>query len=124
VALPIDPRYVAGLLPDLTAENVARTIAIDFDGVCHSYEKGWQDGEIYGTPVPGALEGISRLRAKGFWVIIATAYSRDPQEVYKWMLNHGIYVDAVTVLKPPAIAYIDDRAIRFTNWPDVVKYFG
>lgn len=119
----LDPRYVAGALPTTTAENVALTIAVDFDGVLHSYEKGWQDGEIYGTPVPGALEAIQKLRSRGYWIVVHTAMARDPHTVYKWLLNHGIYVDAVTILKPAAVAYIDDRGIRFTNWLDVVKYF-
>lgn len=28
-----------------------------------------------------------------------------------------------TNIKLPALAYIDDRGIRFTNWEDIVKYF-
>jgi len=38
--------------------------------------------------------------------------------------RHAIVVDAVSNLKPPAIAYIDDRGIRFTNWADITKYFA
>lgn len=30
----------------------------------------------------------------------------------------------VTDRKLPAIAYIDDRAVRFTNWPDALTAVG
>lgn len=35
-----------------------KSIAIDFDGVIHDYNNGWQNGKIYGKPIEGAFEGI------------------------------------------------------------------
>ena len=124
MSLPDDPRYVAGNLPEPTAGSVMRTIAVDFDGVIHAYTKGWRGGIIYDDPVPGAREAIAKLRERGLAVVVHTACTRDPNQVMQWLLEHGIHVDAVSVLKPPAIAYIDDRAIRFTNWRDILNYFG
>jgi hypothetical protein len=56
------------------------------------------------------LEEINRL---GMKVIILT--TRGPDAVRKWLLDHGMHdlVDRVTRQKPPALAYIDDRAICF-----------
>ena len=39
-------------------------------------------------------------------------------EVRAWLMDNGIEVDAVLMEKPPAIAYIDDRAICFDGHPE------
>jgi len=122
--LPNDPRYVIGELPEVTPGNVMQTVAVDFDGVIHAYTKGWCGGKIYDPPVKGAREAIKKLRERGYIVIVHTACSRPVQDVMDWLVRMGIEVDAVSNIKPPAIAYIDDRGIRFTNWVDILKYFA
>jgi hypothetical protein len=98
-----------------------KTIAIDFDGVIHSYEDGWQGGNVYGSPKEGCIKVINELKHRGFKVVVLTA--RDELEPVKnWLAAHKIDIE-VTNTKPPAIAYIDDRAIRFTNWEDIRNYF-
>ena len=59
-----------------------QTISVDFDGVIHTYEKGWGDGTIYGEFMPGAVIYLKRLMKK-YAVIIHTA--RDPKQVAKWI---------------------------------------
>jgi hypothetical protein len=111
---------------------VTATLAVDFDGVIHRYSKGWQDGSIYDEPVPGAFPAIELLMER-YAVFVHT--TRSPVAVAGWITERsGIDARAdvpggspdfwdtmgvllVTSRKLPAVAYIDDRAIRFESWP-------
>lgn len=110
--------------------NYQKTIAIDFDGVIHRYSKGWHDGTIYDVPMDGAIEALERLMSRGYRMVIFTCRAETQEgaiAVYEWIDKHlnidSRYNIEVTDKKPKAIAYIDDRGIRFTNWPDVLNYF-
>ena len=38
-----------------------------------------------------------------------------------WLKKHDIAVDEVCEHKPPALVYVDDRAVRFRgNWEDLL----
>lgn len=97
-------------------------ICIDFDGVVHSYEKGWQGGEIYGTVVPGFFEW-SEKACQHFRLVIYSSRSKTPEgiEAMKaWLLRQlqecgeqWIIAYDFSDTKPPAFLTIDDRAIRF-----------
>lgn len=112
------------------------TVGVDFDGVLHAYSRGWHGGAIYDDPVPGAAEGLrsllethavfiftsrTDLRPVGDWVrdrlgvpvlvehpAVRRVFWNEPGMVY------------ITNRKLPAAAYIDDRGIRFTAWPQVL----
>lgn len=107
-------------------------VACDFDGVIHAYSKGWQDGSIYDGPVPGAFDAL-RLLMETYAVFIHT--TREPKPVARWITEHSRIKTAwfevledvpefwnemgtllVTQRKLPAVAYIDDRGIRFESW--------
>lgn len=97
------------------------TVVFDFDGVIHSYTSGWK-GEtvIPDDPVPGIKEAIADIRAAGYEVVVvstrcATREGLSAVRNYLWM--HNIKVDAIKKEKPPAIVYIDDRAIYFDGKP-------
>jgi hypothetical protein len=110
---------------------VIKTIAVDFDGVIHTYDKGWQDGSIYGDFVEGAVTGLSYLM-HDYAVFIHT--SRNPRKVARWIERQSGYALECTTRVPrsrfwtrrgyllvtdrklPASAYIDDRGVRFKNW--------
>ena len=109
-----------------------KTVAVDFDGVIHAYSKGWHDGTIYDEPVPGAFEALRGLMER-YAVFVHT--SRDAGQVGEWIgersgipcewftdlrnpVRFWTHQDSllITPLKLPAIAYIDDRGIRFEDW--------
>lgn len=127
-------------------------LCIDFDGVIHSYEKGWQGETIYGHIMPGFFEWT--LKAKNiFKLTIYSSRSKDPillNAMRDWM--HEKYAewakannyDTKEILdsekylipiefaheKPPAFLTIDDRAIQFRGeWnspelnPEILRRF-
>lgn len=100
-----------------------RTLAIDFDGVIHKYSKGWQDGSCYDEPVDGVGCALHELQRAGFRLVCLT--TRDKYAVEDWLQDQDLahYFAEVTDKKIGAVAYIDDRAVRFTNWPDITKMF-
>jgi len=111
-----------------------KNVAIDFDGVIHSYDKGWQNGELYGELIKDSKYALETFNKEGFKVYILTArvWNRDDKELEKkkiedWLATHNIFkgehYEDITDEKIPAVAYIDDRGIRFTSWKDVIKYF-
>lgn len=106
-----------------------KTIAVDFDGVIHSYDKGWQDGSIYGTVVEGCREALQRLLDNGCDVVVYSTRSDAKEvngklqsgqlaEMHRWLTENNVPFSCIHhgVGKPLAWAFIDDRAIHFNNW--------
>jgi hypothetical protein len=94
------------------------TVAVDFDGVLHSYASPWVNAEtIPDPPVPGAIEWLNRIGAD-FDVVVHTTRGGTPEGVraiYQWLAFNGFCgeIKLVTNVKQPALVYIDDRAWRF-----------
>ena len=95
-------------------------ICVDFDGVLNNY-KGYKGSDELYEPSTGAKEFLQKLSEK-YTVIILSA--RTPAKIYDWLIEHDLsqYVCDVTRTKPGAIAYIDDRALRFDGNYDKVLY--
>ena len=114
-------------------EEDYKNIAIDFDGVVHTFDKGFHDGTCYGEPIEGSLEAIKTLSEK-YNVIIFTAKAKPSRPlvngktgaelVYDWLVKHGVmkYVKQITAEKPRSFVYIDDKGYRFENWVDTIKF--
>lgn len=117
-----------------------KTVAIDFDGVIHDYREGWKDGSVYGEPTVGSFSAIEAFLQMGCTVVIFS--TRNPHQIKEWMDEqlryhiHSVVFQTVasdgkwteypfwnssrtvliTNLKPAAYVYIDDRAVKYTNW--------
>ena len=94
-----------------------KTIVFDFDGVIHSYTSGWQGISVIPDPVvPEIQAAINYLRMEGYEVIVVSTRCARPEgmgAVRRYLRDNHIVVDDVVAHKPPAICYIDDRAICF-----------
>ena len=103
-----------------------RTIAVDFDDTIVV--------RVFGTLVPAkdCIEALQVLKDQGYRIIIHSARSweqwQDRVERENEMVNllnsWEIPYDEVYAGKgkPPAMAYIDDRGLRFAdNWMDIVR---
>ena len=102
-------------------------LGIDFDGVIHKNSKGFFDGTIYDDPIEGTEESLKRLSKKYTLILYTTKAKPDrglingktgTELVWEWLKKHKFdkYISKVTSEKPRAVAYIDDKAIRFNDW--------
>jgi len=104
-------------------EENKKVIAVDFDGVLHEFKEGWTREIPEGKPVKDSLWAIKELTNKGFSIVVYTSRA-NLEAVSLWLRQNGFPALEVTNHKPIAIAYIDDRGIRFeNNWESIVKYF-
>lgn len=104
-------------------------IGIDFDGVIHRNSKGFHDGTVYDDPVEGVEDALKAIASK-YTIVVYTAKAKADRPlvngktgavlVLEWLQKHNLaqYISGVTAEKPRAVAYIDDRGIRFTDWRD------
>lgn len=88
------------------------TVAVDIDGVVAAYDGNYRPG-IIGEPTDEGRVLLEMLRAEGYSV---TLHSTRPVDIVEdWLRDNAIVVDNVSATKPPAVAYVDDRAIRFNG---------
>lgn len=107
-------------------------IAIDFDGVIHKASKGFYDGTIYDEPIEGTKEALEQLSKNNSIVVFTCKAKKDRglvngktgvELVWEWLEKHDLakYVSKVTAEKPRALFYIDDKAVKFTNWNNTLE---
>lgn len=94
-----------------------KTVVFDFDGVIHSYTSGWKgENVIPDPPVPEIAQAIKSIREAGYEVVVVSTRCKSGVgmgAILQYLEKNGIEVDDVMAEKPPAICYIDDRAICF-----------
>jgi hypothetical protein len=100
-----------------------KTIAVDFDGVIHSYQTPWQGPAVIpDPPLPGAIGWLENMVLQ-FKVLIFSARCNDLVGIASmklWLINHGLKPSTLNKIifepgKPSAHVFIDDRALQFTG---------
>ncbi len=103
-------------------------ICIDFDGTLFPWGEQHNDEPAF----PYAAEVVTRIRDAGYEIVIFTsrmsptwwlaegwnlkeAMQRELKYVQDRLEKHGIPYDRITCEKVPAAAYIDDKAITFSE---------
>ncbi len=98
-------------------------IAIDFDGVIHSFKSGWQGHrKISDPPVSGAIEWLKMLIYSD--KVTPCIYSARSWKLFgnrrmrRWLIKYGMTKQEVKQLKfwlrkPICDFVIDDRCVRF-----------
>lgn len=103
---------------------MAKTVVFDFDGVIHNYGNGWTAPHIIDDkPVPGIREAIADIRKAGYVVVVVSvrcSYTGGKKAIAEWCKDNDIIVDDIVAEKPPAMCYIDDRAICFDGHPETL----
>ena len=117
------------LMGKIDETGIARngqTVVFDFDGVIHSYTSGWQGTTtIPDEPVPGIKEALKDFRDAGYEVVVVSTRCKTEDgrdAILDYLEKYGMYpyVDMVLMEKPPAVCYIDDRAICFDGHPETL----
>ena len=107
------------------------TVAVDFDGVIHSYTTPWKNAHtIPDPPVDGAIDWLWKVIQSFDVVIFSTRCKswRGRRAMRQWLRHYAGNLwypapDGLVPLeeirfsreKPPALIYLDDRAVRFNG---------
>ena len=95
-------------------------IVIDLDGTICSEER--QFSRSLATPITGAIESLRRIKDRGYTIIIYSARTWAEYEMTKdWLKRHNVVYDQLILGKPQGDYWIDDRAISFRSWPEVMN---
>ena len=107
-------------------------ICVDIDGVlCHLRERDQSYENL--LPIEGAADSLRLLRAQGHYVILYTArhmkttdsnlgrvLAIQGQVTLDWLRNNKFEYDEIYFGKPFAEVYIDDLAMKFNSWHEVL----
>ena len=115
-----------------TLDSDKNVIAVDFDGVIHKSSKGFYDGTIYDEPVEGTKKGLEYL-SKSYKLVVYTCKANPDRPlingktgtelIWEWLDKYNLsqYINDIVYGKPNAKYYIDDKAICFIDWNQILK---
>lgn len=116
-------KLIKEFLQDDVGREEDKTLALDLDGVVHKYSKGFHTGDLYDPPITGTKEALEFLSKKYTLVLFTTrALLHGTEDIVKWLEKYGLrkYFKKITYKKIPAIKYIDDKAVTFKSWSQVL----
>lgn len=115
-----------------------KIICLDFDGTI----RPWGGLLEFPPPFDGIKEWVALLRDRGYKVIlftsrlsafwheaegrdVASGIAEQVEYLRLYCEKYSIEVDGATAEKIPAVAYLDDKAIRFNgDWSEVIGLFS
>ncbi len=119
---------------EMVKDNEKKKLGLDLDGVIYKNSKGFHDGTMYDEPIDGAIESLKHLNeVLGYDLVIYTCKANPERPlingktgielVWEWLEKYGVKdnIKDVTYIKPNAVAYIDDKAIKFDTWDKLLK---
>ena len=122
---------------DMVKDTEKNQLGLDFDGVIYKNSKGFHDGTMYDEPLDGAIKSLKYVNETlGYDLVIYTCKANPERPlvngktgielVWEWLEKYGVKdnIKDVTYIKPNAVAYIDDKAIKFESWDKIIKEFN
>ncbi|MDD4625224.1 MAG: hypothetical protein PHC82_02790 [Candidatus Pacebacteria bacterium] len=95
-------------------------IIIDLDGVICEEKPTFE--RPMAKPLSGAKENINNFYEQGHTIVIYSARSWPEYKMTKdWLDKNGFKYHELVLGKPVGDVWIDDRAIKFTNWEAVLE---
>jgi len=110
-----------------------KTLAVDLDGVIFTFPEIFGI-DRFGEPVEGVKKSLRYLKySLGYRIEIYTCrmnkvlnegYTKTQlrRKIAEALLKHKIPFDGISLAKPIAEFYIDDRGIRFKSWEGTVRF--
>ena len=94
-------------------------IIIDIDGTICTEEKTYS--RSLAKPLRDAVSSVNALYDKGHTIIFYTARTwMEFEMTTHWLKKNGFKYHQLVMGKPIGDIWIDDRALPFTNWEEVV----
>lgn len=95
-------------------------IIIDLDGTICSEEKTFSRANA--VLLEGAVDAVNKLYDAGNTILIYSARTWAEYEMtVKWLSQNGVKYHQLLLGKPIGDVWIDDRALRFTDWSDIME---
>ncbi|MCL2651779.1 MAG: HAD family hydrolase [Candidatus Azobacteroides sp.] len=95
-------------------------LIIDMDGTICTEEKTYS--RCLAKPKEKAVESVNKLYDDGHTIIIYSARTWMEYEMtVAWLKEYGVKYHQLIMGKPIGDYWIDDRAIQFENWAEIMS---